>query len=89
LVAGTFQGARELEKQINDPSGWHPVRRLANVYAINGLDHQLHSCYFIIRQVVEIFCAFLFGEPPIVLEAEADKEIYLPIRHLQNGEVTK
>lgn len=43
-----------------------------------------HARDFLIRQKIEVVCAFACGEPSIILQTEADKEVDLPVGHVDD-----
>lgn len=43
-----------------------------------------HAGDFFIRQKIEVVQALLCGEPAIVLQAEADKEVDFPVGHVDD-----
>jgi hypothetical protein len=52
------------------------IRGFASVGGLHGL---FHAGDFFIRQKIEVVHAFLRGEPAVVLQTEADKEVDFPV----------
>jgi len=56
----------------------------SNCVSVCGLNGLFHASDFLIRQGIEVACAFTCGESAIVLQAEANKEVNLPVGHIHD-----